>query len=150
MIPAQTGKHFVAPVGIKERQMKSERTDKRNLIKSSTNEKKAERLEKESDIKCAVLDDKWGDIAFFTQPAAPASRFGRQRARLYRRYNKGLEVHAEAQELKEHAEWIEKVGVRVKGDAEEKDSKNGKSETKYLPLAQRCMTGFLVMVKLSK
>jgi hypothetical protein len=37
---------------------------------------------------------------------------------MYDRYNKGLELHSEAQELKEHADWIEKAGVRVKGDAE--------------------------------
>jgi hypothetical protein len=80
--------------------------------------KKAERLEKESDAKCAVLDDKWGDIAFFTQPATPASPFGRQRERMFKRYEKGLELHSEADQLRKEAEWKEKRGVSVRGDAE--------------------------------
>jgi hypothetical protein len=79
---------------------------------------KAERLQKEADSKCAVFDDKWGDIAFWTQPATPSSSFGRQRSRMYARYNKGLELHSEAEELRKDADWKEKAGVRVKGDAE--------------------------------
>jgi hypothetical protein len=79
---------------------------------------KAERLQKEADSKCAVFDDKWGDIAFWTQPATPSSSFGRQRAKMYTRYNIGLALDAEAEELRKAAEWREKAGVRVKGDAE--------------------------------
>jgi hypothetical protein len=81
---------------------------------------KAERLEKESEAKCAVLDDKWGDIAFFTQPATPTSPFGRQREKMYKRYEKGLELHSEAEELRKDADWKEKRGVSVRGDAEAK------------------------------
>jgi hypothetical protein len=79
---------------------------------------KAERLQKEADSKCAVFDDKWGDVAFWTQPATPTSSFGRQRSRMYARYNKGLELHSEAEELRKAADWKEKAGVSVKGDAE--------------------------------
>jgi hypothetical protein len=79
---------------------------------------KADRLQKEADIKCAVFDPYWGDTAFWTQPATPSSRFGRQRAKMYERYNKGLALHAEAQDLRKDAGWKEQAGIRVKGDAE--------------------------------
>jgi hypothetical protein len=81
---------------------------------------KAERLEKEADSKLSVMDQYRGDIAFLTQPAAPGSTFGRQRAKIYARYDKGLELSTEAAKLKEEADWKEKRGVSLKGDAEAK------------------------------
>jgi hypothetical protein len=80
--------------------------------------KKAERLQKEADSKLAVMDQYRGDIAFLTQPAAPGSTFGRQGAKVYARYDKGMELSTEAAKLKEQADWKEKRGVSVKGDAE--------------------------------
>jgi hypothetical protein len=79
---------------------------------------KAERLEKEADSKLALMDQYRGDIAFLTQPAAPGSTFGRQRAKVYARYDKGMEFSAEAGKLKKEADWKEKRGVSVRGDAE--------------------------------
>jgi hypothetical protein len=79
---------------------------------------KAERLQKEADGKLSVMDQYRGDIAFLTQPAAPGSTFGRQRAKIYARYDKGMELSAEAAKLKEKADWKEKRGVSVRGDAE--------------------------------
>jgi hypothetical protein len=79
---------------------------------------KAERLQKEADGKLSVMDQYRGDIAFLTQPAAPGSTFGRQRAKVYARYDKGLELSSEAAKLKEQADWKEKRGVSVRGDAE--------------------------------
>jgi hypothetical protein len=79
---------------------------------------KAERVQKEADSKLSVMDQYRGDIAFLTQPAAPGSTFGRQRAKVYAHYDKGLELSTEAAKLKEEADWKEKRGVSVRGDAE--------------------------------
>src|SRR5260370_25826176 len=62
---------------------------------------KAERLQREADSKLSVFDPYKGDTAFFTQPATPNSRFGRQRTRMSNRYEKGLELSSEANKKKE-------------------------------------------------
>lgn len=81
---------------------------------------KAERLEKIAEQKQAGFNKYRGDIAFLTQPASPSSSFGKQRARLYGSYDKGIALQVEADELRKKAEWIERRGVAVKGDAERK------------------------------
>ena len=79
---------------------------------------KADRLDKAGTDKKAGLDAFRGDIAFFTQPASPSSSFGKQRSKLYNRYDNGIRLQIEADEIREKADWIEKRGVAVKGDAE--------------------------------
>src|SRR5437588_7142057 len=79
---------------------------------------KAETLEKRADKKQAAFNAHRGDIAFLTQPASPSSSFGKQRDRIYKRYDQGLQLLAEAQALREKAKYLERRGAVVKGDAE--------------------------------
>ena len=79
---------------------------------------KAERLEKEGESKQTAFKSHHGDIAFFTQPANPSSPFGRQRTKIYQRYDEGIKLEIEADELQKKAAYLEKRGAIVKGDAE--------------------------------
>jgi hypothetical protein len=98
---------------------------------------KAERLQKEADSKLAVMKPYWGDIAFLTQPATPASRFGRQRGRIYKRYEKGLTLDSDAQEIRKIADWKEKAGVRGKGDAERKRQQEREERDKVFTVGSK-------------
>ena len=79
---------------------------------------RAERLEKIAEQKQSAFNDHRGDIAFLTQPASPSSAFGRQREKIYNKYDQGIKLQIEAKELREKADWMEKRGAIVKGDAE--------------------------------
>ncbi len=79
---------------------------------------RAERLETLADEKQTEFNTHRGDIAFLTQPASKSSAFGRQRDRIYKRYDQGIQLRAEAQELREKADYLEKRGAVVRGDAE--------------------------------
>lgn len=82
---------------------------------------KADKLNALGDQKKAAMEAYHGDIAFFTQPNINSSSgraFTRQRERIYSRFDAGMRLQIEADELKKKAEWLEKQGVAVKGDAE--------------------------------
>ena len=98
---------------------------------------KAERLQKEADSKLAVMNPYWGDTAFFTQPATPASRFGRQREKIHARYDKGMALSIEADKLKKNAAWLEKQGAVVKGDAERKRQAKREAQDKIISVCSK-------------
>jgi hypothetical protein len=81
---------------------------------------KAERLKKIAEEKQAELNRYRGDIAFITQPASKSSAFGRRRQKIHGRYDAGIKLLAEASDLRKKADWLEKQGAIVKGDAERK------------------------------
>ncbi len=87
-------------------------------IKIQRLRERAERLEKIAEGKQAEFNARRGDIAFLTQPASRSSSFGRQRDRIYNRYDQGIKLQIEAENLSKKADWMEKRGVAVKGDAE--------------------------------
>lgn len=60
------------------------------------------------------------DWSWLTQPANPSSAFGRSRQRVMDRYDAGLKMLNEADKMREKAEWLQKTGAVVKGDAEKR------------------------------
>src|SRR5260370_24583496 len=81
---------------------------------------KVERLEKLAEQKQSGFNAHRGDIAFLMQPASKSSSFGKYRDKIYNKYNQGVKLQIEAEELRKKADWMEKRGVAVKGDAERK------------------------------
>jgi hypothetical protein len=84
---------------------------------------KAEKLDQIGESEKATFNSYHGDITFFTQPNINTSRgraFKRYREKVLSRYDKGMELQKEADELRGKAEWLEKQGAVVKGDAERK------------------------------
>jgi hypothetical protein len=84
---------------------------------------KAERLDKDAEGKQAEFNRYHGDIAFFTQPNINTSRgraFTKYREKVLNRFDAGMKLKTEASDLRERAEWLEKTGAVVKGDAERK------------------------------
>ncbi len=98
---------------------------------------KAERLEKIAAGKQAAFNVHRGDIAFLTQPASLASSFGKQRQRIVDKYDKGIELQIEAQKLREKADWVEKRGVSVKGDAEAKRQRGREQQDKLISVGSK-------------
>jgi hypothetical protein len=63
------------------------------------------------------------DWAYVTQPNINTSagrRFTKQRERVLNRYDAGLGLLREADKLRDKADWLEKSGVAVKGDADKR------------------------------
>jgi hypothetical protein len=79
---------------------------------------KADRLERDAAPKMAEFNRLRQDYAWLTQPANPNTGFGKQRQRTVDRYGVGLNMLAEAKELRERADALEKRPAVVKGDAE--------------------------------
>jgi hypothetical protein len=85
--------------------------------------KKADKLDILGKEKTAGLEAYRGDIAFFTQPNINSSKgrsFQRYREKLYSKFYDSVQLQIEADKIKDKAEWLEKSGARVKGDAERK------------------------------
>ena len=80
----------------------------------------AERLERDAEPKMAEFNRLRQDYAWMTQPANPNTGFGKQRQRIVDRYGVGLTMLAEAKELRERADRLEKRGAVVAGDRERK------------------------------
>lgn len=86
-------------------------------------EKRAGRMNQEADQKMSAFNQFHGDISFFTQPNINSSAgrsFTRFRERVYSKYDAGMKLQSEAEDLKEKAEYLRKTGAVVKGDAERK------------------------------
>ena len=98
---------------------------------------RAERLEKIAEQKQAEFNFQRGDIAFLTQPASLSSSFGKQRQRIVDKYDKGIELQIEAQKLREKADWLEKRGVSVKGDAEAKRQREREQQDKIISVGSK-------------
>lgn len=84
------------------------------------------------------LNDKHGDIAFFTQPNIDSSAgrsFTRQRERMYEKYHKGFELENEAEELERRAESVR--FVEIKGDAERRRAKRREEAFQRLPVGTK-------------
>lgn len=81
---------------------------------------KADRLEQQAEGKMAEFNRLRQDYAWLTQPANPNEGFGKQRQRVVDRYGVGLNMLAEAKELREKADALEKRGAVVAGDRERK------------------------------
>lgn len=79
---------------------------------------KAEKLDQIAENKQSEYNSYKGDIAFFTQPAQRGSSFSNQRERIYKKYDAGIKLSIEADDLRSKAEWLESQKARVKGDAE--------------------------------
>lgn len=96
-----------------ERQAKLDRTIARMRAK-------ADRLERDAEPKMAEFNRLRQDYAWMTQPANPNKGFGKQRQRIVDRYGVGLNMLAEAKELRDKADALEKRGATVAGDRERK------------------------------
>lgn len=79
---------------------------------------RAERLELDAQSKMAEFERNRQDIAWLTQPANPNTGFGKQRQKIVDRYGVGLSMLAEARDLRERADRLERQGARVAGDRE--------------------------------
>src|SRR5260221_3330220 len=99
--------------------------------------RRAERLEKLADEKQAAFNAHRGDIAFLTQPASKSSAFGRQRDRIYKRYDQGIKLQTEANEAREKADYLEKRGAAVKGDAERARQKEREQRDKIISVGSK-------------
>lgn len=63
------------------------------------------------------------DLAWVTQPNINSSRgraFKNSRIRVLNKYDSGMRLHNEASDLRAKADYLEKVGARVKGDSDRK------------------------------
>lgn len=63
------------------------------------------------------------DLSWLTQPNIPTAAgraFARSRQRVIDRYDAGMRLSIEADDMRSKAEWLEKQGAVVKGDAERK------------------------------
>lgn len=87
---------------------------------------KANRLETTAAGKMAEFNHLRQDWAYITQPIiaghSGSQRFGRQRDKVFNRYNKGLEMLSEADAAREKADNIMRYKTRVKGDAARHDA----------------------------
>lgn len=99
--------------------------------------KRAARLEAEARVKMAEFDRNRQDIAWLTQPANPNSTFGRQRRRVYERYDKGLQMLAEARELRDRADRLERHGIPEKGDAERRRQRRREAADRVITVGSR-------------
>jgi hypothetical protein len=72
-----------------------------------------------------------------TQPASPSSPFGRQRERVYKRYDQGIQLLIEAGELRKKAEWLEKRAAVVKGDAERARQEKREQQDKLISVGAK-------------
>lgn len=91
---------------------------------------RANRLEKEANSKMEEMDSYRGDTAFHTQPGHIP-----QRARIIKKYDKGLEMLSEANELKEKANYMD--SARVKGDAARRDEAKRKRNDELISIGSK-------------
>ena len=98
---------------------------------------RAQRLEKIAEEKQAAFNTHRGDIAFLTQPASKSSSFGKHRQKILDRYDKGIELQTEAQKLREKADWLEKRGVVVKGDAQRARQEKREQQDKTISVGSK-------------
>ena len=96
------------------RQQRQEQVDRR----VEALREQAARLEEAAAGKQVDFNRLRDDIAFLTQPASPGSPFGRQRNNIMDRYDQGLDLQAQARDLRAKADRMEQQGVVVKGDKE--------------------------------
>jgi hypothetical protein len=80
----------------------------------------ADRLEAQAEQKMQEFKSYHGDHGFMFQPAKANSPFAKRRARITDRYEAGLQLLTEADELRKKADWIDAGKAQVKGDAERK------------------------------
>lgn len=93
-------------------------------------ERKAARLRKWADSRDSKAEGQMSefntlrqDWSWVTQPNIPTARgraFARSRERVMNRYDAGMRLSIEADKMRQKAEWLEKTGAVVKGDAERK------------------------------
>lgn len=93
-------------------------------------DRKVTRLNKWADSRDAKAENQMSefntlrkDWSWLTQPNIPTSSgraFARSRDRVMNRYDAGMKLSIEAGKMREKAEWLQKTGAVVKGDAEKK------------------------------
>ena len=98
---------------------------------------KADKLEAEAQGKMAEFNSHRGDHGFMFQPAKANSPFANQRRRITDRYEKGLELLTEADELRKKADWVEAGKAQVKGDAERKRQETREALDKLITVGTR-------------
>lgn len=101
---------------------------------------KADRLDKDAENKQAEFNSYHGDIAFFTQPNINTSSgraFTKYREKVLNRHDKGIELQIEADDLRKEADWLEKQGAVVKGDAERKRQAKREAKDKIISVGSR-------------
>ncbi len=98
---------------------------------------KADKLTELAEQKMAEFKSHAGDHAFNFQPAKANSPFANQRRRVLDRYEKGLKLLTETDELRAKADWMEKGGVHVKGDAEIRRQAEREANDKLISVGTR-------------
>lgn len=85
--------------------------------------KGADKRDEVADSKQAAFKENSKDWAYVTQPninTTGGRAFSRQREKVLDRYDAGIRLQIEADDMREQAEYLEKTGAVVKGDAERK------------------------------
>jgi hypothetical protein len=98
---------------------------------------KAQRLEGVAEQKQAEFNSYRGDVAFMTQPASKSSAFGKKRDKIFGRYEDGIKLQIEAKELKDKANYLQKRGAVVKGDAERKRQVKREEQDKIIAVGSK-------------
>lgn len=83
------------------------------------------------------------DIAWVTQPNINSSRgraFRNSREKVLNKYDKGMRLSIEAEKIKEKANWMEGMGVRVKGDAQKKREAERMEQDKIIHIGTKIIT----------
>lgn len=97
--------------------------------------KAADNRDKQATVKMAGWEEARQDWAYVTQPNINTSKgraFTRSRERVINRFDAGVRLSIEADELRSKAEWLQKTGARVKGDAErERQEERDKADSMF-------------------
>jgi hypothetical protein len=123
-------------------------------------DRKVARLNKWADSRDIQAENKMSsfntyrkDWSWLTQPANASSAFGRSRQRVMDRYDSGMKLSIEADDMRKKAEYLQKTGAVVKGDAEKKrQAKRDHMDTlvKVGDVVQSWIVGECTIVKINK